>query len=217
LAKIALKAALAGRAFLAIPLALALSFSLAAPGPLWGAEEFSLPGPVRRDLIALAKEPLTAAVAGREVRVPRPNKALDPAFPMVVSLYLNGLLAARAWNLESPGPMSQTALALGAQVLVDPSLGRVLEAEELPLATVGVAIIRDLAEARDDRDLRPGMAAIVFSGLTVSVGLPSDAPPPKTAQDLLNLTCELAGLRPTAWLGGQSTILTGLTAETLEK
>jgi hypothetical protein len=180
-------------------------------------ESFKLPGPVRRDLLALAKEPLAAAAAGRPVRTPQINKNLEVALPLVVSLYLNGQLVARAWNLESPSPIGTAAMALAAKALVDPDLGRPLTPEELPLATVGVAAIRDLREIPDDRALGPNQAAVVLSGLTQSVGLPSDAPPPKKAEDLLNLTCELAGLRPGAWLSGQSVILAGQAAEALEK
>jgi hypothetical protein len=179
-------------------------------------EAFQIPPLTRRDLLALAREPLTAALTNREPRVPKPNPALATALPMVVSLYLNGQLAARAWVLENPGPLGETATRLGAQILVDPQLGRILSPEELARATFGVAILRDLKPARDDRDLGPNQAAIVFNGLKQAVGLPSDAPPPKKARDLLSLTCQLAGLRPGAWLTSQTTIITGQVAETLE-
>jgi hypothetical protein len=181
------------------------------------AESLTLPGPVRRDLIALAKEPLAAAVANRPVRTPTSRPALSVALPLVVSLYLNGQLTSRTWILESPSPIEQSALVLGAKVLVDPDLGRILTPEELPFATLGVAVLSDLKKVNDDRDIAPNGAAIVFNGLGQSVGLPSDAPPPKTAKDLLDLTCALAGWRPGAWLTGQSVILTGQVAEVLEK
>jgi hypothetical protein len=165
----------------------------------------------------MVKEPLLAAVEGRAVRTPRPNSSLKAPLPLVVSLYLNGQLAARTWRLEGLGPLSETALALGAEILVNPKLGRILKPEEWPQATFGVAVLNDLKAARDDRDIGPTQAAIVFYGLKQSVGLPSDAPPPQKAKDLLGLTCQLVGLRPGAWMTGSGSILTAQAAEALEK
>jgi hypothetical protein len=181
------------------------------------AEPFKMPGPVKRDLLALAKEPLKATLEGRPPRTPKPNPALAISLPLIVSLYVDGVLAARAFQLDSPGPLEQAALSLGAQVLVDPTMGRVLTPEELPLASLGVAVLRDLREVPDDRAINPGEAVVILSGLTQAVGLPSDAPPPKKTVDLLDLTCQLVGLRPKAWLNSQTTILAGEAAEALEK
>jgi hypothetical protein len=108
-------------------------------------------------------------------------------------------------------------MALGAKILVDPDMGRVLSPEELLVATLGVAVVSDIREVKDDRDIGSTGAAIVFNGLGQSVGLPSDAPPPKTSRDLLNLVCELAGWRPGIWMSGQAVVMTGQVTEILEK
>jgi hypothetical protein len=136
---------------------------------------------------------------------------------MVVSLYLNGQLAARTWRLEGLGQLRPMASELGAEILVDPKIGRLLTEAERPQATISVAILRNLQPAKDDRDIGPHQAAIVFYGMRQSVGLPSDAPPPLKAKDLLGLTCQLVGLRPGAWMTGQGTILTAQAAEAFEK
>jgi hypothetical protein len=182
------------------------------------AAPFPLAGPIRRDLLALAKEPLSAILESRSPREPASAaKGLEAALPLVVTVKVGGQLIARTWQLERPEPLQQAALILGAQVLTDPKMGRPLTEEELPQAVVSLAVLSDLKEAKDDQEVRQGQATIVLNGFKQSVGLPSDVPIGAKARDLLNLTCQLAGLRPGAWMTSRSTILTAQVSEVFDK
>jgi hypothetical protein len=186
--------------------------------PILKAAEFQFVGPLRRDILALAKEPLKAILEGRAPRAPSQGvKGLEAALPLVISVHVNNQLLARTWQLENPPPLQQAALLLGAQVLVDPKIGRPLTEEELPLATVSLAVLSNLKEVKDDKEILSDQAAIVFNGFKQSIGLPSDVPTGTKPQQLLNLTCQLAGLRPGAWLTSRSTIFSAQVSEVFEK
>jgi hypothetical protein len=167
-------------------------------------------------LLLLAREPLQAAVEGREIRAPRENTgfpALDQSHPLVVTLWLDGKILARAFEIREPPALSAGAMVLGARVLDTPDAGRPPTAEELPRVRAAVAVLRELEEVGGDGDIGPGRAAVVLNGFTIAVGLPKDMPAGYRSAELLAGTCELFGLRPSAWLSDKSSLISAQVSE----
>jgi hypothetical protein len=172
-------------------------------------------------LLAVAKEPLAALREDRAVREPKENRAftaLNQALPMAVTIWLDGEILARAWEIRQPQALIQGAMALGGKVLENPDQGRPPSPEQWPRVKVAVAVLRDLAEAADDQQVGPGQAVVVLEGFSLGIALPQDLPPGHKAFDLLSKACEMAGLRPQAWLvPGKCSILAANADEMAEK
>ncbi|MDR1309611.1 MAG: hypothetical protein LBL95_06915 [Deltaproteobacteria bacterium] len=196
---------------------------LAATAPAWAQD-----APARRlsarelnYLLMVAREPLAALQEGRPVREPKQNRAftaLSQALPMVVTLRLDGEILARAWEIRQPLALIQGAMALAGKALESPDQGRPPTPEEWPGLKVAVAVLHSLSEAADDREVGPGQAVVVLEGFRIGVGLPRDLPQGYRNFDLLSKACEMAGLRPQAWLlPGRCSILASDVDEMVER
>jgi AMMECR1 domain-containing protein len=82
-------------------------------------------------------------------------------------------------------------------------------------ATVGLAVLGKYARAKDETEVSPHSAVIIFNGFTEGLAIPGDADSGKAA-DLLSFACEKAGLRPGVWLLPQTSIFT-TPAETIKE
>ena len=154
-------------------------------------------------LLKVAEEPLLAL---KESRPPRPltdsasSGALNQTLPAVVTLWLDGQILARAWEIRQPQPLVAGVEALAAKVLDSPDQGRVPTIEEWPRVKVGLAVLHQLAEAADEKEVAKGQAVVVLEGFTIGLGLPKDMTCQYESADLLSKACQMAGLRPNAWL-----------------
>jgi hypothetical protein len=153
-------------------------------------------------LLLLAKEPLNALKEGREAR-PLPAitaPALTQAVPLAVTLWLDGQILARAWEIRQPQPVGAGIFALSSKVLSEPDQGRAPTLEEWPRVKIGVAVLHQLDEAADDKAVGKGQAVVVLEGFTIGLGLPKDMPGKYENSELLSKACQMAGLRPNSWL-----------------
>jgi AMMECR1 domain-containing protein len=136
---------------------------------------------------------------------------------MAVTLWLDGQILARAFEIRQPQPIVDGILALAQKVLAEPDEGRVPTMEEWPRVKVGVAVLHGLLEAQSDQEVGAGQAVVVLEGFTIGVGLPKDMPSRYQSSDLLSKACQMAGLRPNAWLLPEKvTIFAALVDEMVE-
>jgi AMMECR1 domain-containing protein len=119
---------------------------------------------------------------------------------MAVTLWLDGQILARAWEIRQPLQLVPGTLALASKALDSPDQGRVPTIEEWPRVKVGVAVLHRLAEAADDKAVKAGQAVLILEGFKIGLGLPKDLPGKYDSAELLSSACQLAGLRPNAWL-----------------
>ncbi|MDR1487749.1 MAG: hypothetical protein LBT62_07160 [Deltaproteobacteria bacterium] len=168
----------------------------------------------------VVREPLTALMQERGPRTPKNNPSmphLSNPLARVVTALLDGQIVARAWELRTPEPLLQGAMTLGAKVLTNPDTGRILTAEELPRAKLGIAVLQALTEVKSDLEIRQGDAVIILNGFTFGVGLPSDLKPDYKISDLLTQACVASGLRPGVWrINDRTTIFSAIVDEALE-
>jgi hypothetical protein len=141
---------------------------------------------------------------------------LGQARRMVLSLYLDGQLLARAWELRSPGALSAAAPILAQKAMTSPDAGRPPTFEELPRVKVGIAVIHDLREVASDKEAKSGEAAIALIGFSFAVGLPSDLAAGGAPFQLYSKACEISGLRPGAWLADGAALFAGTAEELAE-
>jgi hypothetical protein len=154
-------------------------------------------------LLVLAKEPLNAFKEGREVRPldkPSYTPGINQTLPTVVTLWLDGQILARAWEIRQPQPLNEGVLTLAAKVLDSPNQGRVPTMEECLRVKVGVAVLHNLEEAYDDKAIGLEQAVVILEGFTMGIGLPKDMPPHYKNSEMLSKACQMAGLRPNIWL-----------------
>ncbi|MDR2352167.1 MAG: hypothetical protein LBF22_03235 [Deltaproteobacteria bacterium] len=197
------------------PLLGLLVFILAFATPLW-AQMGNLGGPEKKQLLAIAREPITAALEGRSPRSPSVGPALQAAHPLVVSFYLDGKLYARGFELENPGPLFAQAMALTVKLLNEPNWGTTPPPEILPQLKIGLAVLHRFLEIPDDKALNDMESVIILNGFNIGVAVPSDLPPGGTKKDLFTQASLVAGLRPGAWLLPDSTLISSPTIEAME-
>lgn len=166
----------------------------------------SLTGPQKKTLVLIAREVLDAVSEGRSSREATVEPRLNMAQPMVVSIYVDGILRARAWRLRGSIPIYLAARDLTYQALAVPKVSdRPIRIEELKRAEVSLAVLSGYTRVRDDSQISPRSAVIIYNGFTEWMALPGDLPSNKPA-DLLDYACEQAGLRPKVWLLPQTAI-----------
>ena len=157
-------------------------------------------------LLLIAQEALTAALENRPSREARVEPRLRAAQPLVVSIYVDGHLRARAWRLKNPEPLFLAARDLVQMALAEPKISDPpLRPDELARAKVGLAVLGRYARAKDDTEVPPRSAVIIYNGFIEWLALPGDAPG-DSAADLLSFACAQAGLRPQIWLLPSTTI-----------
>ncbi|MDR1658609.1 MAG: hypothetical protein LBT47_13895 [Deltaproteobacteria bacterium] len=198
----------------------ALVFFPAGPAAAQKNSQFKhLSGKEKKFLMSLAKEPLNALIKSTvplERKAPASMTRLNQSQRLVVTVFVDGQLVARAWELRQPGPLQAAAVSLGARALVDPDVGRALTSDEWSRATISVAIIYNFADLTDDRQAQAGQALVVLNDFDFAVGLPSDLPAGYTTAQLLTAACQLSGLRPNAWLGQRVSLFAGDVEEIFE-
>jgi hypothetical protein len=72
-------------------------------------------------------------------------------------------------------------------------------------AKISLAVLGRYSQAKDETEVPPRSAVIIYNGFTEWLALPGDIPGGKAA-DLLSLACGQAGLRPQVWLLPSTTI-----------
>jgi AMMECR1 domain-containing protein len=170
-----------------------------------------LKGNDKHILLLIAQEAIAAARESRPSREARVGPRLEAAQPLVVSLYVDGRLRARAWKLKALQPLYLAARDLIGAALANPKVSdQPLTREELARAKVGLAVLGKYAPAKDDTEVPPRSAVIIYNGFTEWLALPGDVPGDvpggRPAADLLSYACEQAGLRPQVWLLPSTTI-----------
>lgn len=166
----------------------------------------ALTGPQKKTLVLIAREVLDAVREGRPSREATVEPRLTMAQPMVVSIYVDGRLRARAWRLRGVMPIYLEARDLTYQALAAPKVSdQPLRIEELSRAEVGLAVLSGYTRVKDDSQISPRSAVIIYNGFIEWLALPGDVSSKKPA-DLLNYACEQAGLRPQVWLLPQTAI-----------
>lgn len=166
----------------------------------------AITGPQKRTLSLIAREVIDATLEGRPSREATVEARLMLPQPMVVSIYIDGELRARAWKLTELAPIYLAARDLTYLALSTPKVSkRPILHDELHKARVSVAVLSDFALAKDETEIPPGAGVVIYNGFTEWVGLPGDVSS-GSAKDLLTYVCRQAGLRPMAWLLPQTTI-----------
>lgn len=176
----------------------------------------ALTGPQKRTLSLIAREAVDATIEGRPSREATVDPRLMLAQPMVVSIFVDGELRARAWRLTELRPIYLQARDLTYLALSTPKVTkRPVKQEELQKARVSVAVLSDFTLAKDESEVPPGAAVVIYHGFTEWLGLPGDIASDK-AKDLLAHICQQAGLRPMVWLLPQTTIYSAQVEGTTE-
>jgi hypothetical protein len=177
----------------------------------------ALTGPEKKQLLAIAREPLSAALEGRPVLTPNVGQRLMVRKPVVVSLFLDGKLIARSWEIKEYGPLATQIMGLSSLFLSSPQFGRIPEPEELSRGKIHLAILGRFNQVPDDKAVGEGEGVVILNGFKEGVATPMDIPPGGSIQDMLRIASEIAGLRPNAWLLPETSILTSPADEALEE
>ncbi len=165
-----------------------------------------LTGPQKKILLLIAREAVDSILDNRVSREPTVEPRLMERQPMVISIYVDGTLRARAWRLREARPLYREARDLTYQALDTPQFSdRDLSMDELARAEVGLAILSHYGQVQDETEVAPHSGVIIYNGFTEWLALPGDIPSDQAA-DLLTYACEQAGLRPKVWLLPQTTI-----------
>jgi hypothetical protein len=165
-----------------------------------------LSGLEKNQLLAIAAEPLAAIREGREPRLPEAAGALSAPLPLAVSLFLDGKLIARHWEIRSPGPLAASAMALTAQALTSPKWGAPPAAEDIPRVRCGILVMHGFVEIKDDSELPADHGAVVMNGFKEGVAGPMDVLPGARPAEILSFASEMAGMRPGGWLVPESVL-----------
>ena len=165
-----------------------------------------LTGPQKRTLSLIAREAIDATIEGRPSRQATVDSRLMVPQALVVSIYIDGQLRARAWRLTELQPLYLGARDLTYQALSTPKVSRRrIQQDELHKARVSLAVLSHFTLAKDEKEIPPRSAVVIYNGFTEWLGLPGDVTS-GSAKDLLIYICTQAGLRPMAWLLPQTTI-----------
>jgi Uncharacterized conserved protein len=168
----------------------------------------ALTGPQKKTLVLIAREVIDAVMAGRQSREATVEPRLTAPQPMVVSIYVDRILRARAWRLRGTLPIYLEARDLTYQALASPKVSdRPLSIDELSRAEVSLAVLSNYTRVKDDSQIPPRAAVIIYNGFVEWMALPGDVSSNLPA-DLLTYACEQAGLRPQVWLLPQTAIYT---------
>jgi hypothetical protein len=159
-----------------------------------------LNGLEKQQLLAIAREPLSAIAEGREPRTPQASGTLTASLPLAVSLYLDGKLIARSWEIQRPGPLAESAMALAARALSSPKWGAPPATVDVPRVKAGITVLHGFVEIKDDKELPGGYGAVVMNGFKEGVAGPMDVMPGAPGSAILAFASEMAGMRPGGWL-----------------
>ncbi|MDR1314438.1 MAG: hypothetical protein LBQ12_12310 [Deltaproteobacteria bacterium] len=165
-----------------------------------------LTGLEKQQLLSIAAEPVAALREGREPRVPQVTGTLAASLPLVVSLYLDGKLVARHWEIQRPGPLASSAMILSAQALAQPRWGKAPLPTDAPRLKCGILVMHGFVEIKDDSELPDGYGAVVMNGFKEGVAGPMDVDPGAKPSAVLSFASEIAGMRPGGWLVPESAL-----------
>lgn len=168
----------------------------------------ALTGPQKRTLMLIAREALTATLENRPSREATVEPRLMQPQPMVVSIYVDGRLRARAWRLTELTPIYLAARDLTYLALSTPRVSKnPLTLEELHRAQISLAVLSNYTLVTRENEIPNRSAIVLYHGFTEWLTLPDDLPSDDPVQRL-EYTCVQAGLRPKVWLLPQTTIYT---------
>jgi hypothetical protein len=85
----------------------------------------------------------------------------------------------------------------------------------LARAKISLAVLGRSARAKDDTEIPPKSAVIIYNGFIEWLAVPGDVPG-DSAADLLSYACGQAGLRPQVWLLPSTTIFHALAEDIRE-
>ncbi|MDR2611282.1 MAG: hypothetical protein LBG06_00015 [Deltaproteobacteria bacterium] len=210
-------AAALAAAVAALTASLACAPELAAQGPFPQTRGGRLSGLEKQQLLAIAAEPLAAIREGREPRMPQVSGNLAASLPLAVSLYLDGELVARSWEIKRPGPLAASAMALAARALTGPSWGSPTAAADVPRLKAGILVLHGFIQIKDDTQLPDGHGAVVMNGFKEGVAGPMDAPPGAKPSEILSFASRMAGMRPGGWMIPESTLFASPADEAREE
>jgi len=161
----------------------------------------SLPSQERRELLALARQAILAAVH----RTPPPDTlrvspALTPPSGAFVTLQQGGRLRGCIGQVESAEPLADTvAHCAVAAAMEDPRFTPV-RAEEIADLEIEISVLSPLAPVRPEEIEIGRHGLIVSRGRTRGLLLPQVAVEFHWARErFLQETCRKAGLEPSAW------------------
>jgi len=210
-------------------LSLALSLLMVQAWPAWaqpagppqpGGPAFvawpTLKSPEKKVLLLIAREALTAALENRPSREAKVGARLQVTQPVVISIYVDGKLRARAWRIKNLQPIYLSVRDLVSQALAEPKVSdQPLSQEEMARAKLGLAVLGRYSRAQNDKEIPPRSAVIIYNGFKEWLALPGDVPG-GSAADVLSLACGQAGLRPQVWLLPTTTIFHATAEEAKE-
>ena len=193
---------------------------ITAPGPAEAQTRYQpLSVKEKNFLLRMAREPVAAILEGRrprDLRAPSSMRRLNQSQRLVMTIFLDGELLARAWELRTPGVLQATTVSLAHRIMQTPDVGRPPTYEEMPRIRIGLAVLHDLKEVATEKEALVGQALVALSGFSFAVGLPSDLPRGYTTFQLYSRACEISGLRSGEWLGDDATIYAGAVEEFFE-
>jgi hypothetical protein len=181
----------------------------AGPGRLTGLE--------KQHLLAIAAEPVAALREGRPPRAPQVSGALTRSLPLAVSLYLDGRLISRHWEIRQPGPLSQSAMLLAAQALSNPRWGVAPTPADAPRLKAGITVLHGFFEIKDDNSLPEGHGVVVMNGFKEGLAGPMDVAEGAGPSELLAFASQIAGMRPGGWLVPETVIFASPADEAREE
>ncbi|MDL2259432.1 AMMECR1 domain-containing protein [Deltaproteobacteria bacterium OttesenSCG-928-K17] len=166
----------------------------------------ALSGTQKKTLMLIAGEALTATIENRPSREATVELRLMQPQPMVVSIYVDDELRARAWRLTELQPIYLQARDLTYLALSTPRVSKKpISQEELHRARISLAVLSNYTLITNEKDIPPRSAVIIYNGFTEWLTLPDDLLSTDPVERL-EFTCRQAGLRPQVWLLPQTTI-----------
>ncbi len=166
----------------------------------------------RRDLLALARQAVAAAVAGGALpRVTDAAGVLAQARGCFVTLKNHGHLRGCIGTFRPTDPLGVTLVNMAAAAARDDPrfFGNPISADELPDLTVEVSVLSELVETDDPLSLRIGVDGIyIVSGGRSGCFLPEVATDLGwDASEFLSQCCAgKAGMAPDAWRDPSTTV-----------
>ncbi|MDR2349231.1 MAG: hypothetical protein LBF41_01225 [Deltaproteobacteria bacterium] len=206
--------ALAVAAF--VVLVLVLFLVLLAPANLFAKSAF-FTNPEKLELLSVAREAMTASFEGRTPRPAPANPKYSISRPVAVSIFLDGKLVARTWEIERPGPLATEIPALVSRALSDPKQGRPVTDEEIARAKLGVGVFGRFEQIENEKAVKEGDGVAVLVGFKEGVALPGDLPAGSKAFDLLSLAAVAGGMREGGWLLPDASLFRAEADEAREK
>ena len=155
-------------------------------------------------LLTLAREALEARVLRHAPPPPDTGGALESPCGAFVTIHSRGLLRGCLGRIETPLPLNETVVQLGASVADSDPRFEPVTPNELPDIHIEISVLTPEREIASIAEVEPGRhGVIVEQGLRRGLLLPQVAVEHGwDAETLVSHTCRKAGLSPDAWRRG---------------